>query len=69
MIQNPARLKGPRSGNGRRGTYGLVVRGHDGRAHYQPFATAKAYRAGLAKLQLSQAAGVSLQDVLRFLDA
>ena len=69
MIQSPERLKRPRSATGARGTYALIVRGHDGRARFEPFATAKAYRARLAKLQPSRAAGVSLEDVLRFLDA
>jgi hypothetical protein len=69
MIQSPERLKRPRSGSGRRGPYALIVRGHDGRARFEPFATAKAYRARLLKLQPSRPAGVSLEDVLRFLDA
>jgi hypothetical protein len=69
MIQSSERLKRPRSVSGRRGTYALIVRGHDGRAQCEPFTTAKAYRARLAKLQPSQAVGVSLEDVLRFLDA
>lgn len=52
-----------------RGAYTLVVRGPDGRPHYERFDDAAAYLARLTTLNQSSAESVSIEDILGLLDA
>ena len=52
-----------------RGAYTLVVRGADGRPHYERFDDASTYLARLMALQRSNTESVSIEDVLALLDA
>jgi len=51
------------------GSYVLVVRGSDGRARVERFDDAAAYRARLMSLERSPAASLSIEDIVRLLDA
>jgi hypothetical protein len=50
-------------------TYTLVVRGPDGRPHFERFDDAAAYLARLMALRRSAADSVSIEDIIGLLDA
>jgi hypothetical protein len=67
MVRDHQPLRDPRSGNVR-SAYVLVVRGPDGRPHFERFDNAASYKARLMTLTQARAGGLSIEEVVGFLD-
>ena len=51
-----------------RGRYLVIVRGPDGRPHFERFTDVAAYRARLVSLELAETSSISIEEIAGLLD-
>ena len=69
MVRDRQTLQHGSRSNNAAGAYVLIVRGLDGRLHFERFNDAAAYRARLVALEPSNDDSISIEEIVGVLDA